>query len=86
MATPIEMLDQAIRDYITAVHDDPGELGAWVLAWSEQRLIFEEGIMPLQTSRNWMLGPSTTIESASGLIRYAQLDADNLLIGFEDPD
>lgn len=87
MPTPIEALDQAIRDYIAAIADEePGELAAWVIAWSEQRLVLQDGIMPLQTSRDWMLGPATTIEAATGLIRYAQLDADNHLIGYDEAD
>ena len=78
---PLNELDEAVRAYLDACNPEHGALGGWVLVWQEQRIIAEPGFLPLATSNDVMLSPTTTAETAAGLLRAGTIAFDRILDG-----
>lgn len=64
--TPLEKLDEAIREFAREVEDD-GLVSGWVLGYQLSTIVDEPGVLPLRTRTTYSLSPSTTTETALGI-------------------
>lgn len=69
-ATPMDRLDETIREFAASVGDGAGTVAGWVLAWQEQRLIDEPGIDPVQWRGGYSVSPGMSPYAAVGLAAY----------------
>lgn len=84
--TPLEKLDDAVREYLDAIGDE-GQLSGWVLATSTTIITAEEGVLPLAFASDFTMGPSTSPEAAVGLARFtAARITDQVLYGADEED
>jgi len=66
--TPLQKLDEAISDFVSATGGDT--VSGWIIGWQEMAFTDEVGVLPILTRPNYTFGSGTTLETASGLSRF----------------
>lgn len=80
--TPLEKLDDAIREYVEDV--EGGNMSGWVLGYQTRRIQDDPGFLAVQFSSDMTFAPATSPETALGLARMTSARIENELLHGED--
>ena len=65
--TPLRKLEDAVHEFVAAIHGDHGALTGWVLSWQESTITDKPDLIPLSFASDFTMGAGTSPELALGL-------------------
>lgn len=81
----IDRLDDAVRAFLLECGDEDTVSG-WVIGYQTSRITADPRFLPLTTATDYTLSPSTTGETALGLLTLTKSRLERAMLSYDDVD